>query len=946
MQSFKLLIVGDGAVGKTTFLIRLTTNKFPSEYIPTVFDNYSANILMEGKPYNIGLWDTAGQEDYDRLRPLSYPQTDVFLFAYSIASRASFNNIDKFKAEVYHHMRWTTARQKSHILLLGLKTDLESHRQVQTLEGEDLARREGWSFLELSSLDGFDSQAFFDQVLGIATEQGFVQKHSSGKHAGCGCISRLVRRLRPHKETDPLEQQHSDTVWCLAANESCLFTGSRDATVRQWDIVSGRCLHIFSEHDNQVYQVKPVGRLVVTASSDGHARVFDASSGMLQHTLAHDSDVNCFAVSQSGEQLYTGSNDKSVVAWSLQTGQRLQTFHGSPTGINCLALVEGSAGSLLIVAGCADGKLRWWLNKSAECGILDGHTASVNHVTTTVARHPVAGIHATAVVSGDATGHVCVFSVVLGGDDGGISGIELRANFSEHADAVNALCAAQDWAFSASRDGTLHSYNVTTGEAGRRYIGHRSTVRACDVDANVRFLVSGGKTGTVLCHSVESGEVLWFYDGHTDYINRILVHGNTVFSGSRDGTTRSWGLTDGKLIHVFGDKSAQFDGERKPILAIGAGMTVLISDFFQYLSFPFTVPSLHWDDDSHPFTEALPPLQFDFSLGSAFVWLFWAVVAAAILVFVLVHNSFKFVGRSAFLSRVLWLGTTALAWASSQVLFIPFSRTLLSVWLCNADSQLERDSTIRCWGGEHLAMVVAGTLGLILLLVITLRLSFVNGDLSRIAVYFWKSWSFDRPFVGKIHLLSRRSAALNRAQVLVSSVMLAFSIFADDSSLVASISFLIASLFLAGCTFFVPPFWSDAINMLRLTTLSAVVWTNVSAIVVSRENNETNQGSWTTILHFGGMAGAGLFGWLVMYFRLAHLHKREKAQQRQGVEQLKEVIATNSSVQKHVFCEICATSMPEFWHEEHLKSLKHKQNLEARGEPSAVAPSDSPSATS
>jgi len=131
-SSIKCCVVGDGAVGKTCLLVCYTKNEFPEQYVPTVFDNHSTMVMCDGKVVNLQLWDTAGQEDYDRLRPLSYPGTQIFILCYSTISRTSYANCEnRWIPELKHHC------PEIPILLVGTKTDIRDETNPDHLKASD-----------------------------------------------------------------------------------------------------------------------------------------------------------------------------------------------------------------------------------------------------------------------------------------------------------------------------------------------------------------------------------------------------------------------------------------------------------------------------------------------------------------------------------------------------------------------------------------------------------------------------------------------------------------------------------------------------------------------------------------------------------------------------------------------------------------------------------------
>jgi len=185
----KLVIVGDGACGKTCLLIVFSKDQFPEVYVPTVFENYVADIVVDGKQVELALWDTAGQEDYDRLRPLSYPDTDVILMCFSIDNPDSLENItEKWTPEVKHFCPSVP------IILVGNKKDLRSDTgtieelaklklsPVKADDGRSVAERIGAAaYVECSAR----TKEGIREVFEVATRNALKTKKSKKKKLKC-----------------------------------------------------------------------------------------------------------------------------------------------------------------------------------------------------------------------------------------------------------------------------------------------------------------------------------------------------------------------------------------------------------------------------------------------------------------------------------------------------------------------------------------------------------------------------------------------------------------------------------------------------------------------------------------------------------------------------------------------------------------------------------------
>ncbi|KAI9739096.1 MAG: Ras GTPase ras2 [Cirrosporium novae-zelandiae] len=223
MTLYKLVVLGDGGVGKTALTIQLCLNHFVETYDPTIEDSYRKQVVIDGQACMLEVLDTAGQEEYTALRDQWIRDGEGFVLVYDITSRSSFTRIKKFHGQIHRVKESSSTGSPTSagylsspttapgisgpvpVMLVGNKNDRVTDREVSTQEGLQLAKDLGCEFVEASAKNCIHvEKAFYDVVrlLRKQRQQFSRQNERRGTALGSGDSDRDRDNMRHYRDRD------------------------------------------------------------------------------------------------------------------------------------------------------------------------------------------------------------------------------------------------------------------------------------------------------------------------------------------------------------------------------------------------------------------------------------------------------------------------------------------------------------------------------------------------------------------------------------------------------------------------------------------------------------------------------------------------------------------------------------------------------------------------
>jgi WD40 repeat protein len=281
---------------------------------------------------------------------------------------------------------------------------------------------------------------------------------------------------------------HSSSVVSVAISPDgkTLASGSRDNTIKLWNLATKQEIHTLNDHSDSVYYVaiSPDGQTLASGSADNPIKLWNLATGREIVTLkGHSNSVYYVAISTDGQTLASGSRDNSIKLWNLATKQEICTLQGHSDSVYSVAI---STDGQTLASGSADNTIKLWnLATGREIVTLKGHSDSV-------------------------------YSVAISPD-----GVTLA---------------------SGSVDNTIKLWNLTTGQKIRILYGHLNSVWSVAINPDSVTLASGSSDTMIKLWNLATGQEIRTLHGHSSLVYSVAFSpdGTTLASGSADNTIKIW----------------------------------------------------------------------------------------------------------------------------------------------------------------------------------------------------------------------------------------------------------------------------------------------------------------------------------------------------------------------------------------------------------------------
>jgi len=316
-------------------------------------------------------------------------------------------------------------------------------------------------------------------------------------------------------------------------------SGSKDKTVRLWDVESGRCLRVLESHTNSVRSVawSPDGQRALSGSEDHTVRLWDVQSGRCLRVLeGHTDCVRSVAWSPDGGRALSGSEDKTIRLWDVQSGGCLRVLQGHKSEVFSVAW---SPDGLHALSGTKEGIIRVWDIQSGRClQVLEGHT----NMVMSVAWSP----NGQSALSGSGDKTVRLWDIE--------SGRCVRV-LDDHADSVYSVAWSPDGlrALSGSFDKTVRLWDIASGRCLSVIEDQMSLVYSVAWSGDGQRAITGSEYNSVQLWDVDSGRCVREFEGHSSDVFSVAwsADGQRAISSSFDKTLRLWDVQNGRCEGVL-----------------------------------------------------------------------------------------------------------------------------------------------------------------------------------------------------------------------------------------------------------------------------------------------------------------------------------------------------------------------------------------------------------